>query len=437
MDFSNFFSNFSSPDSLALLILWVVALLLGILLGSALRGGTIRRLRKDLSIKQDELTAAQGEVTRLTEELHLREADLRKAQFEVEEQKSKATRLTDEKTKLYNEIYTLNNQVENLQKGTTDSNAAAQIADLNSTIEQLNSEIANLQAHNQALEEELSQLRNAPPTAAPASDTETHDQSFDYLADFQSTQNALRSRLETLEEKLNRLETENGELRNEIQTIKIAESQPALAERSLAMAAPTVESSEPEWNLGSHETPRSAPLLEANDIQKDDLTRIDGIGPFLERQLNDIGIYTFEQIANWDGSDIHRVTQQIRYFPGRIERENWIGQAVQLYQQKQQNPEGYNVRSTDIYPNDHSDLKIVEGIGPKIESLLKGAGIMTWEELAAAEPEQLNAILDAAGNEYSFHNPATWTAQARLAVGGHWELLREYQEQLKGGREVS
>ena len=77
---------------------------------------------------------------------------------------------------------------------------------------------------------------------------------------------------------------------------------------------------------------------------------------------------------------------------------------------------------------------MIEGIGPRIEELLRESGINTWDELAEADLDHLSEILDA--QNLSFHNPATWAAQARLAAGGHWELLKEYQEQLKGGREV-
>lgn len=434
MNFSNFFSNFTSPDSIALLILWVLAFLFGILLGSALRGSTIRRLRKELETKQNELTTVQGEVTRLTDELHLREADLRKAQFEVEEQRSKATRLTDEKAKLYNEIYALNNEVENLRKTPMAATDATEIADLNITIERLNVEITALQARNQALEVELANLRETPLVEIIP---DPQEQPFDYLADFQSTQNALRARLEAMEEKFNRLETENSALRNEVQSLKIKEPLPATMERSLTMAAP-MTAPEPEWNLGTSEPPRRNIAL-TDAIQHDDLTQIDGIGPFLEKQLNDTGIFTYEQIARWDGSDIHQVTQQIRYFPGRIERENWVGQAIHLSQQASQssNPTAYDTAASinALYPADHTDLTIIEGIGPRIESLLREAGINTWDDLAEADLEQLTNLLNA--HNLQFHNPSTWTAQARLAAGGHWELLKEYQEQLKGGQDVS
>lgn len=83
------------------------------------------------------------------------------------------------------------------------------------------------------------------------------------------------------------------------------------------------------------------------------------------------------------------------------------------------------------------DLKIVEGIGPKIEELLKNAGIDTWEKLADAPVDQLREVLDAAGSRYQIHDPSTWPAQARFAANGQWDELKEYQDMLIGGRDVA
>jgi ribosomal protein L27 len=83
------------------------------------------------------------------------------------------------------------------------------------------------------------------------------------------------------------------------------------------------------------------------------------------------------------------------------------------------------------------DLKIVEGIGPKIETLLKEGGINTWAELAAADVDRLKEILEAAGPRYQIHNPSTWPAQAKFAVEGNWDELKEYQDLLIGGRDVT
>lgn len=82
------------------------------------------------------------------------------------------------------------------------------------------------------------------------------------------------------------------------------------------------------------------------------------------------------------------------------------------------------------------DLKVVEGIGPKIEGLLNEADIKTWADLADAPQEKVQAILDEAGPRYRMHNPATWAKQAVLARDEKWAELEEYQDKLDGGKEV-
>ena len=82
------------------------------------------------------------------------------------------------------------------------------------------------------------------------------------------------------------------------------------------------------------------------------------------------------------------------------------------------------------------DLKLIEGIGPKIEGLLNDAGINTWQELADAPEEKIQAILDEAGPRYRMHDPAPWSKQAKLAADAKWEELETLQDSLKGGKEV-
>lgn len=79
------------------------------------------------------------------------------------------------------------------------------------------------------------------------------------------------------------------------------------------------------------------------------------------------------------------------------------------------------------------DLKIIEGIGPKIEEILQGVGIKTWDQLAKTESTQLSSILLTAGNRYKSHNPSTWPKQARLAADGKWDELKAWQDELDGG----
>ena len=66
----------------------------------------------------------------------------------------------------------------------------------------------------------------------------------------------------------------------------------------------------------------------------DDLTRIVGIGKVFQQVLNKLGIYSFRQIANFGPSDIARVNMALKDNKGRMEQDDWIGQAKELYFQK-------------------------------------------------------------------------------------------------------
>jgi NADH-quinone oxidoreductase subunit E len=67
--------------------------------------------------------------------------------------------------------------------------------------------------------------------------------------------------------------------------------------------------------------------------QPDDLKLISGIGPKLEEVLNGMGVYTFGQIAKWKPAEIAWVDDYLQ-FRGRIERDNWIGQAAEHAKKK-------------------------------------------------------------------------------------------------------
>jgi len=58
----------------------------------------------------------------------------------------------------------------------------------------------------------------------------------------------------------------------------------------------------------------------------DDLKRIKGIGAVIEKTLNKLGVYQFDQIANWNDNNCAWVDNFLS-FPGRIDRENWVEQA--------------------------------------------------------------------------------------------------------------
>ncbi len=86
-------------------------------------------------------------------------------------------------------------------------------------------------------------------------------------------------------------------------------------------------------------------------------------------------------------------------------------------------------------PEKYDDLKKIEGIGPKIESLLNQAGIASFATLAKTPVEKLREILRAAGSRFRLADPTTWPRQAQMAAEERWEELQNYQDALNGGRE--
>lgn len=84
-------------------------------------------------------------------------------------------------------------------------------------------------------------------------------------------------------------------------------------------------------------------------------------------------------------------------------------------------------------PTEPDDLKKLEGIGPKVESVLKAAGISTFAQVAGMSASELRRILDDAGVTRVV-NPESWPEQAGLAARGDWEALQALQDDLTAGR---
>ena len=80
------------------------------------------------------------------------------------------------------------------------------------------------------------------------------------------------------------------------------------------------------------------------------------------------------------------------------------------------------------------DLKLVEGIGPKIEGMFKDHGIKTWKALSETSLADCQKILDTGGTRYKIHDPASWPMQSKMCYEGKWEELAKWQEEHKHGK---
>jgi predicted flap endonuclease-1-like 5' DNA nuclease len=68
-------------------------------------------------------------------------------------------------------------------------------------------------------------------------------------------------------------------------------------------------------------------LKAARKGKADDLKEIEGIGPAMEKLVNSMGFYHFDQIASWSEADVALVDSEMKTFKGRITRDKWVAQA--------------------------------------------------------------------------------------------------------------
>lgn len=115
--------------------------------------------------------------------------------------------------------------------------------------------------------------------------------------------------------------------------VDMPEVEPPEVELSVeATEEPSAEMQAAEVPVEAEAAPESAPEAAATEVAAavvDDLKRIRGIGPAIERKLNDQGISTYRQIADLSDADVEAL-DAVLDFRGRIERDGWVSQAEQL-----------------------------------------------------------------------------------------------------------
>ena len=97
-----------------------------------------------------------------------------------------------------------------------------------------------------------------------------------------------------------------------------------------------------------------------------------------------------------------------------------------------------NVEAVDAPINPVSieadDLTLIEGIGPKVAKVLGEAGILTFAQLAQANADDIQNILNEAG--LKMMDATSWPAQAKLAAEDDMDGLKKMQDKLSGGRKA-
>ena len=193
-------------------------------------------------------------------------------------------------------------------------------------------------------------------------------------------------------------------------------------------------------------------------IGTEKLQTIEGIGPKMEEILNENGIKSFAQLSSTSKEELRNILNKYGDKYRIIDPNTWPQQAVLANDRKwnelidlqksldtgrsDSSPAGltdsklekFLIKAGVIRRWAKDDLKVVEGIGPKIEQLLQDAGIKTWRSLADTPVSRIQQILTAAGSRYQLADPETWPKQSEMADDGRWDDLQVYQDELQAGK---
>ncbi len=128
---------------------------------------------------------------------------------------------------------------------------------------------------------------------------------------------------------------------------RIPEKKAEEGEKAASKAKPKPKAAAKTEALAEAETKPEA-LSAARDGKADNLKKIKGVGPKLEKLLHSMGFYHFDQIANWTAAEVAWVDQNLEGFKGRVSRDTWVEQAKLLAEGKETEFSA-RVKKGDVY----------------------------------------------------------------------------------------
>ena len=205
-------------------------------------------------------------------------------------------------------------------------------------------------------------------------------------------------------------------------------------------------------DLSKNDANSNSYLFIFQQLKNTDLKIIEGIGPKIEKLLYEKGINNWNDLAESNNETLQAILDEKAARFKMHSPKTWSSQAklaatgkweelIQYQKALNGGRENKAISSPKSkieklvikmlgFSQKPTDLKVVEGIGPKIESLLKAAGINNWSKLAETKADEIRIILDHAGKRFRLHNPSTWPHQAKLAIEGKWTELKKLQDEI-------
>ncbi|UXE66112.1 MAG: hypothetical protein KA713_16875 [Chryseotalea sp. WA131a] len=211
------------------------------------------------------------------------------------------------------------------------------------SIDEMKAAIQNFnQANNQISEREqelLAQIEQTEDTFARAKNTFRDDLAAashenerlkSELASYQQDIQSKKEELQNLRPKMQLADLELGRITMQFRQLEMQLKEAIQKNQELTNELAQIHSTKSATSSLASVPEKSA---QKEKLQKDDLKLIVGIGPKIEKKLNKLGIYTFEQITELSPEMVDQVNTKLKSFPDRIARDNWMGQAAKLIRQ--------------------------------------------------------------------------------------------------------
>ncbi|NJN77493.1 MAG: hypothetical protein HC803_03490 [Saprospiraceae bacterium] len=457
----NVFSNLTSPESLYIFLWLLGAFIIGLIVGWFTWGTAKRKLEAELADLNAKHLVLNGDYDNLKLELSGVKATYSELKADYDWKAQRLHDIETEKGDLHTKIYGLKDKLK--LEGNAKVALQNQIDGLNASYNGAKSESEALELKVKGLEAELqaaaqshteltTQLEELKVAYGSHSDISTTIESD--LETANETIAALNARIQGLESDVteykdmvvNLQDLDNSDkttntkiavLEGKVLGLKeqLADCQAGkIAVEEEVITSKDVNNASEDLTLESAKLAIAAALAgnigTASADDKDDLTQISGIGEFIQGKLNGLGIYKFGQIANFDDDMIANITHAIEFFPGRIERDEWVPQAKELSggsavlssiledldedEDEVIEVEGApavdkidvatareivisRISSMELSSNadEKDDLKVISGVGPFIEEKLNALGIFTYEQISLFDSELEDRVTDA------------------------------------------
>ena len=166
----------------------------------------------------------------------------------------------------------------------------------------------------------------------------------------------------------------------------------------------------------------------------DDLTMINGIDEFTEKKLNSLGIFTYEQISNFDSETSREVNDSLELLPGKIAELAWTKQALTMLGLKGVDKSSRKLNDDDGVIADLSaaqikwaqigeagdrksdDLTLIKGVDVETQKKLKVLGIRTFDQISKMDKETAEAVNGALGLTSGRVSKMMWAEQAKTLM---------------------